>query len=102
MSQEELAGKIGVTTNTVSRWETSTYRPSIEELDKLSRFFNVPISDFFPKEQESIEDKVHALMRAAKDLPDTDLEELKQYAEYRRGKLELAKHPRTPPGRKRK
>jgi len=35
--------------NTISRWETATYHPSLEDLDQLARFFGVTILEFFPK-----------------------------------------------------
>ena len=41
ISQEALAKEIKIAANTVSRWETGAYRPSIEDLDLLSRFFGV-------------------------------------------------------------
>src|SRR5229473_6663802 len=51
LSQEALALKLGVAANTVSRWETGTYKPTAEDLDKLARFFSVPITIFFPELQ---------------------------------------------------
>lgn len=94
VSQEELASALGVATNTVSRWETGTYWPSIEDLDKLARFFNVSVLEFFPAEERQQEDEqVVQLLRAAKGLKADDMEELRRYAEYRRARyrLELAK-----------
>lgn len=49
LSQETLGAKINAVGNTVSRWETGTYKPTAEDLDKLARFFNVPITVFFPE-----------------------------------------------------
>lgn len=72
--------------NTVSRWETGTYRPSLEDLDALSRFFGVSILEFFPKEGEPSESKVTALLRAARDLPEDDIDELQKYAEFQRAR----------------
>jgi transcriptional regulator with XRE-family HTH domain len=85
MSQEELAEAVGVTGNTISRWETATYHPSIQDLDKLARFFGVSVLEFFPAEQTS-DSRVQALLRAARELPDDDLEELQRYAEFRRAR----------------
>jgi DNA-binding XRE family transcriptional regulator len=34
ISQQALAVEIGVAANTISRWETATYHPSLEDLDK--------------------------------------------------------------------
>ena len=47
LSQGKLAAELDVAANTVSRWETGTYKPTPEDLDKLARFFAVPISTFF-------------------------------------------------------
>ncbi len=39
ISQEDLARAMNTTANTISRWETATYRPTIEDLERLARFF---------------------------------------------------------------
>ncbi len=101
MSQEALAKAIGVTTNTISRWETGTYKPDLEDLDKLSRFLGVSLLEFFPPEQNTMNEPVSALLRAAKDLPEEDVLELQKYAEYRRARY-LIDSERARPGRKRK
>ena len=86
ISQEALASALKISTNTVSRWETGTYRPSLEDLDALSRFFGVSILEFFPKEKGPTEQPVMALLRAARDLPENDIIELQKYAEFRRAR----------------
>ena len=101
ISQEALAKAIGVTTNTISRWETGTYKPKLEDLDKLSRFLGVSLLEFFPPEQNTMNEPVSALLRAAKDLPEDDVLELKKYAEYRRARY-LVESERARPGRRRK
>ena len=50
LSQESLATQLKVAPNTISRWETGTYRPSLKDLEKISRFFGVSIMSFFPIE----------------------------------------------------
>lgn len=86
LSQDALAKALNVTANTISRWETGTYRPGIEDLDALSRFFGVSILEFFPDEREPADPKVKALLRAARDLPEGDIDELQKYAEFRRAR----------------
>jgi len=86
ISQEALAQALGVAKNTISRWETATYRPSIEDLERLARFFGVPILGFFPPEEQPESDQLKALLRAAQDLPNEDLEELRRYAEFRKAR----------------
>jgi transcriptional regulator with XRE-family HTH domain len=84
MSQDELARLLGTTANTISRWETATYRPSVEELDRLARAFRVSIAAFFPSDIAPPEnEKLHALLRTARDLPESDIEELQRFAEWR-------------------
>lgn len=101
ISQEALAKALGVASNTVSRWETGTYKPTIEDLDRLARFFGKSILEFFPGEDVPTErdGKIDALLRAAKQLNDDDVEELRRFAEFRRAQSVYTK--RTP-GRKAK
>lgn len=101
ISQEALAKQIKTAANTVSRWETGTYRPSIEDLDLLSRFFGVSILEFFPKEEQPQNEKVNALLRAARDLPEDDIDELQKYAEYRKARALMKKAGAKKPGRPR-
>jgi transcriptional regulator with XRE-family HTH domain len=93
ISQEALAKALKIAPNTVSRWETGTYRPSIEDLDALSRFFGVSILQFFPPDNAPVESKLTALLRAARDLPEEDVDELQKYAEFRRARALLSKRP---------
>lgn len=93
LSQEGLADQVGVPANTISRWETETYKPSAEELDRLARFFKVSISIFFPHAQKDDElpAAVQALLSAMRDLNKQDLDEVTRYAEFRRARRALEK-----------
>lgn len=102
LSQEALAQSIKTTANTISRWETGTYRPTIDDLEKLSRNLGVSILDFFPPEEQPSGNQISALLRAAKDLSTEDLEELRNYAEYRRARHLNKKAKSTKGGRRRK
>ncbi|MGB9069366.1 MAG: helix-turn-helix transcriptional regulator [Candidatus Acidiferrales bacterium] len=101
ISQDALAKALGVASNTVSRWETGTYQPSLEDIDRLAKFFGKSIYDFFPQGEIGSErdQKIDALLRTAKQLSDEDVEELRRYAEYRRARHVYTKRP---PGRKAK
>jgi hypothetical protein len=79
--------------------ETGTYKPTIEDLDRLARFFGKSILEFFPGEDVRTErdGKIDALLRIAKQLNDDDVEELRRFAEFRRAQSVYTK--RTP-GRK--
>ena len=82
ISQEDLAQAVDTTANTVSRWETATYKPSISDLEKLARFFGTPITVFFP--QPEPKSRTNALLSATADLDDDNLEEVMLYAQFRR------------------
>ena len=82
ISQEELAEAVETTANTVSRWETATYKPSISDLERLARFFGTPIAAFFP--QPEPKSRTNALLSATADLDDDNLEEVTLYAQFRR------------------
>ena len=84
ISQAALARAIETTPNTISRWETAKYKPSIEDLDKLARFFGISITIFFPP----VEPRrgIKALLSAAQDLDDEDLDDLVRYSHFRRNR----------------
>ena len=84
ISQDELAEAIETTANTISRWETATYKPSVSDLEKLARFFGVPITAFFPEIQPF--SQISALLTAARTLDEDDLEEVTLYALFRRAR----------------
>lgn len=102
LSQEALAKALGKTGNTISRWETGTYKPTLDDLDQLARFFGVSILSFFPRDNSDEDDKVAALLRTARQLDAADLEELSRYAEFRKARSLYAGGGRPGPGRKRK
>ena len=89
ISQEDLALAVNTTANTVSRWETATYKPSISDLERLARFFGVPIIIFFPQAQPK--SRTNALLSATVDLDDQDLEEVTLYAQFRRARQRKTK-----------
>jgi transcriptional regulator with XRE-family HTH domain len=85
LSQEQLAARVKVGTNTISRWETGTYEPTLNDLENLSQALNVSILDFFPRREQSDakNQKVVALLRAANKLDESDVDELRRWAEFR-------------------
>jgi transcriptional regulator with XRE-family HTH domain len=87
ISQEELAQAVGTTPNTISRWETAAYKVSVGDLEQLSRFFAVPITEFFPSLEPNV--TVNALLSATGDLDDKDIEELRDWALFRKARRAL-------------
>jgi transcriptional regulator with XRE-family HTH domain len=96
LSQEALAAGLHVAANTVSRWETGTYKPTPEDLDMLARFFEVSIMTFFPNLQAD-EARVAALTSATGGLSQKDFDEVLRYAEFRKARraMEHAKRTRS-------
>ncbi len=101
ISQEDLGKIMETTPNTISRWETATYKPSAKELHRLAQFFGVSISSFFPESErpESENPLIQALMSATGDLDEAALQDLIGYAQYRVARRKLAQ---AKTGKKRK
>lgn len=101
ISQDALASELSVAANTISRWETGVYTPSIDDLAKVARFFAVSIKSFFPPDgTETVDDDLLSLLRATKHLNPDDLEELIKYAEFRRARQIYKGRSRPKAGRK--
>ena len=102
LSRDSLATHLKVAPNTISRWETGTYRPGVKDLERLSRFFGVSIISFFPPELVDAEEdeNLKALLRTARQLHPADLEELRKYAEFRRARVIYQGQSRPKAGRK--
>jgi transcriptional regulator with XRE-family HTH domain len=102
LSQESLATQLKVAPNTISRWETGTYRPSLKDLERISRFFGVSIMSFLPDDMvgDEEDENLKALLRTARQLHPADLEELRKYAEFRRARGIYQGKTRPKPGRK--
>jgi transcriptional regulator with XRE-family HTH domain len=102
LSQDALAAHLKVASNTISRWETGTYRPSLKDLERISRFFGVSMMSFFPEDmvEDDEDENLKALLRTARQLHPADLEELRKYAEFRRARGIYQGKTRPRPGRK--
>ena len=102
LSQEALATHLKVAPNTISRWETGTYRPSLKDLERISRFFGVSMMSFFPEDMvdDDEDENLKALLRTARQLHPADVEELRKYAEFRRARGIYQGKTRPRPGRK--
>jgi transcriptional regulator with XRE-family HTH domain len=102
LSQDALAAHLKIAPNTISRWETGTYRPSLKDLERISRFFGVSMMSFFPEEMvdDDEDENLRALLRTARQLHPADLEELRKYAEFRRARGIYQGKTRPKAGRK--
>ena len=64
LSQEELAEKLSVTRQTVSKWELGTINPKMDKIQEMSKIFNVTLEELtneeeIIKEKEESENKVN-------------------------------------------
>jgi transcriptional regulator with XRE-family HTH domain len=102
LSQDSLATHLQVAPNTISRWETGTYLPSVVDLERIARFFGVSMMAFMPPEMidEEKDENQKALLRPARQQHPADLEELQKYAEFRRARGIYQGKTRPKPGRK--
>lgn len=66
LSQEELAEKIGVSRQAVSKWETSEAQPEIGKLRQLSDAFGVS-TDWLLSEEEPVEPKQAPVQNTASE-----------------------------------
>lgn len=57
MTQEELAGRIGVTRQTVGAIEGQKYSPSLEVAFRIAEVFGVPLERVFQYESEIDQDR---------------------------------------------
>ncbi len=63
ITQEELANKMGVSYQAVSKWETNTTTPDIAILPQLALFFGVSMDALFSMNQDDYIDKISKMIR---------------------------------------
>ena len=54
LSQAEVSEKLDVSRQAVTKWETGTSRPSIENLQSLSRLYNVPLEYLLDESRDEL------------------------------------------------
>ena len=54
LSQEELAGKLDVSTNTVTRWERGETQPRYSDLVALSQIFSRQFHEWVPSGEKEV------------------------------------------------
>ena len=63
LSQEELANKLGVSRQAVSKWETNATTPDIAILPQLALFFGVSIDTLFSMNQDDYTERISKMIR---------------------------------------
>ena len=54
VTQNELASKLNYSDNAISRWERAEVTPSIETLDQIAKYFDVPLSSLIEDNAEGV------------------------------------------------
>ena len=57
LTQNDIADKIGVTSQAVSKWENDQATPDIDVLVKLSEIFDISLDELLGKERKTVEFK---------------------------------------------
>lgn len=79
LSQEELAGRLGLSRQAVSRWETGAALPDIDKIVELSRLFGVT-TDFLLLEKQQKPDSPPAVLESpAAPVPDPVVERCRKF-----------------------
>lgn len=76
VSQEQLSFALNVSRQTISRWERDTVKPTVENLDSLSKFFEVN-SDYFLSEQIAVQEEAEKQIAVAKEVKKAKFKSLK-------------------------
>lgn len=76
MRQEDLAGILGIATDTVSRMEKGRFAPKMERLPDIADALGCSVADLFREADEKAADKASTIAEILKPLPDTAQEAL--------------------------
>ena len=68
MTQEQLAEKLNVTPQSVSKWENNITAPDIQLLPEISVIFGVTIDDLFSITEESKLERIENLFLNSSDI----------------------------------
>ncbi|MDO4414181.1 MAG: helix-turn-helix domain-containing protein [Erysipelotrichaceae bacterium] len=69
MTQEQLAEKLGIAAQSVSKWETAVTMPDITSLPLLAEIFGISIDDLFDLSTEQRLNRIENRMDAETELP---------------------------------
>lgn len=52
INQAQLARELGVKQNTISRWESGSFRPTMLDAQAIAQFFNVPVGSLYLDDED--------------------------------------------------
>ena len=79
MTQEQLAGKLGVSAQAVSKWESGTNMPDILLLPEISVIFGVSIDDLFSMTDEKQFERIDNMIWNTRFIPEAEFRRQEQY-----------------------
>lgn len=84
LSQQLVSEKTGMPRTAISAIECGKRKVSSFELAKLAKLYNYSVSYFLGEQEESKDQALQELHRAARELDETDRRELTRFAEFLR------------------
>ena len=79
MTQEQLANRLGVSAQAVSKWESGTNMPDIQILPDLSVIFGVTIDSLFDMTDESKLERIDNMLDGVRFLVEKDFHDAENY-----------------------
>ncbi|WP_158121154.1 helix-turn-helix domain-containing protein [Vibrio mimicus] len=76
LNQEEVANGIGVGKNTYLAYEKGTQSPKLETVEKLAKFYGVPIAELVSDSETNIDEKLKSKIRMIESLDEPEKESL--------------------------
>ena len=86
MTQEQLAQKLGVSAQAVSKWESGTNMPDIQMLPDLSVIFGVTIDDLFAMTDECRLERIENMLFNVRFLTGEEFQQNEQYLKKLQGR----------------
>lgn len=90
MTQEQLASRLGVSAQAVSKWESGVNMPDILLLPELSVIFGVSIDDLFAMTDEKRMDRIDNMIFNTRFIPEAEFRQQEQYLTACRERPETA------------
>ena len=89
LTQEQLAEKLSISAQSVSKWENAAAMPDISALPLLAEIFGVSIDDLFDLSAEQRLNRIENRLDTEEDLPQ---ELFMDYEEFLKGQLDSEEH----------
>ena len=91
LTQEQLAEKLGISAQSVSKWENAIAMPDIMMLPRISEIFGVSIDDLFDLTTEQRLNRIENRLDVEQDLPQ---DVFRDYEEFLKSQLNVEDHKR--------